>query len=58
MDENFLAGSGEIHHNEIHADELCTSNPGSFGQVHGNEWISVDLPVYYPAEAEFAKSVS
>src|SRR6266498_4385718 len=28
---------GEIHRTEIHADELCGSNPSSFGQVHGNE---------------------
>jgi len=28
---------GEIHHTEIHADELCRSNLASFGQIHGNE---------------------
>ena len=28
---------GEIHHTEIHADELCRSNLASFGQVHGKE---------------------
>src|SRR5262245_32270243 len=28
---------GEIHHAEIHADELCRINLGSFGHIHGNE---------------------
>src|SRR5215510_1369646 len=28
---------GEIHHTEIHADELCRINLCSFGHVHGNE---------------------
>src|SRR5262245_52699177 len=47
---------GEIHHTEIHADELCRSNLGSFGHIHGNEQKPLAVLTAYKVAFSFCQT--
>src|SRR5215475_13755220 len=47
---------GEIHHAEIHADELCRSDLGSFGRVHANEQKPIAVPTAHKVAFSFCQT--